>query len=325
MKKNYIKLIGLLLLATLLCVAVFATTSCGNKNKVSEIYIQKSDLPRTDYVEGQDLDLSKGKLTEKEHSEVVGKEKGKLAPTDIGMLVNDYLQEQFPGILDYNFTATVEKEFDLIAEGKEGWTEMIGEFYGDFHKTVEDALGAQIKQNNTVRQLGVDPASGQPGSARIGRYGPMVQIGGEDGGKARFASLKKDQLIATITLEEALELFVLPRALGAYKGEEVSVGIGKFGPYVRYGNKFVSMPKGDDPYTITLERASELIEQKEVKDKSAKEPIKRFDGVEDLVILSGIYGPYIQCAGKNYRIPKTKDPLTLTIEECRAIVAKSKK
>ena len=283
---------------------------------------QNKDGVRRPYAQ---ITLSKGKLTEKEHSEVVGKEKGKLAPTDIGMLVNDYLQEQFPGILDYNFTATVEKEFDLIAEGKEGWTEMIGEFYGDFHKTVEDALGAQIKQNNTVRQLGVDPASGQPVSARIGRYGPMVQIGGEDGGKARFASLKKDQLIATITLEEALELFVLPRALGAYKGEEVSVGIGKFGPYVRYGNKFVSMPKGDDPYTITIERASELIEQKEVKDKSAKEPIKRFDGVEDLVILSGIYGPYIQCAGKNYRIPKTKDPLTLTIEECRAIVAKSKK
>ncbi len=283
---------------------------------------QNKDGVRRPYAQ---ITLSKGKLTEKEHSEVVGKEKGKLAPTDIGMLVNDYLQEQFPGILDYNFTATVEKEFDLIAEGKEGWTEMIGEFYGDFHKTVEDALGAQIKQNNTVRQLGVDPASGQPVSARIGRYGPMVQIGGEDGGKARFASLKKDQLIATITLEEALELFVLPRTLGAYKGEEVSVGIGKFGPYVRYGNKFVSMPKGDDPYTITLERASELIEQKEVKDKSAKEPIKRFDGVEDLVILSGIYGPYIQCAGKNYRIPKTKDPLTLTIEECRAIVAKSKK
>ena len=283
---------------------------------------QNKDGVRRPYAQ---ITLSKGKLTEKEHSEVVGKEKGKLAPTDIGMLVNDYLQEQFPGILDYNFTATVEKEFDLIAEGKEGWTEMIGEFYGDFHKTVEDALGAQIKQNNTVRQLGVDPASGQPVSARIGRYGPMVQIGGEDGGKARFASLKKDQLIATITLEEALELFVLPRALGAHKGEEVSVGIGKFGPYVRYGNKFVSMPKGDDPYTITLERASELIEQKEVKDKSAKEPIKRFDGVEDLVILSGIYGPYIQCAGKNYRIPKTKDPLTLTIEECRAIVAKSKK
>ena len=271
------------------------------------------------------ITLSKGKLSEKGHSEVVGKEKGKLSPTDIGMLVNDYLQEQFPGILDYNFTATVEKEFDLIAEGKEGWTEMIGEFYGDFHKTVESALGSQIKQNSSVRQLGVDPVSGLPVSARIGRYGPMVQIGGEDGDKARFASLKKDQLIATITLEEALALFVLPRNLGTYKGEEVSVGIGKYGPYVRHGASFVSMPKGDDPYTVTIERACELIDQREEKAKAAKEPIKRFDGVDDLVILSGIYGPYIQCAGKNYRIPKGKDPQTLTIEECRAIVAKSKK
>ena len=271
------------------------------------------------------ITLSKGKLTEKEHSEVVGKEKGKLSPTDIGMLVNDYLQEQFADILDYNFTATVEKEFDLIADGKEGWTEMIGEFYGDFHKTVEDALGSQIKQNSSVRQLGIDPVSGLPVSARIGRYGPMVQIGGEDGDKARFASLKKDQLIATITLEEALSLFVLPRNLGAYKNEEVSVGIGKFGPYVRYGSSFVSMPKGDDPYTISYERACELIDQKEVSAKAAKEPIKRFEGADDLVILNGIYGPYIQCAGKNYRIPKSKDPMAMTIEECRAIVAKAKK
>ena len=271
------------------------------------------------------ITLSKGKLTEKEHSEMVGKEKGKLAPTDIGMLVNDYLQEQFPDILDYNFTATVEKEFDLIAEGKEAWAEMIGEFYGDFHKTVDSALGSQIKQNNSVRQLGVDPASGLPVSARIGRYGPMVQIGGEEGDKARFASLKKDQLIATITLEEALALFVLPRNLGAYKGQEVSVGIGKFGPYVRYGSSFVSMPKSDDPYTISYERACELIDQKEVSAKAAKEPIKRFEGADDLVILNGIYGPYIQCAGKNYRIPKSKDPLAMTIEECRAIVAKAKK
>ena len=271
------------------------------------------------------ITLSKGKLTEKEHSEVVGKEKGKLSPTDIGMLVNDYLQEQFADILDYNFTATVEKEFDLIADGKEGWTEMIGEFYGDFHKTVEDALGSQIKQNSSVRQLGIDPVSGLPVSARIGRYGPMVQIGGEDGDKARFASLKKDQLIATITLEEALSLFVLPRNLGAYKNEEVSVGIGKFGPYVRYGSSFVSMPKGDDPYTISFERACELIDQKEVSAKAAKEPIKRFEGADDLVILNGIYGPYIQCAGKNYRIPKSKDPMAMTIEECRTIVAKAKK
>ena len=272
----------------------------------------------------EQITLSKGKLSEKTLSEVVGKEKGKLAPTDIGMLVNDYLESQFPKILDYNFTATVEKEFDAIADGKAQWTEMIADFYGGFHKTVEQALESQIRQNNTVRQLGTDPVSGLPVSARIGRYGPMVQIGG-DGDKTRFASLKKDQLIATITLEEALALFALPRTLGEYDGEEVSVGVGKFGPYVRYGNKFVSLAKTDDPYTVTYERAVELIDQKKQQDKSAKTPIKTFDGADDLVILTGIYGPYIHAAGKNYRIPKTKDPLTMTLEECRAIIAKSKK
>ncbi len=270
------------------------------------------------------ITLSKGKLTEKVMSEVVGKEKGKLAPTDIGMLVNDYLEEQFPKILDYNFTATVEKEFDAIADGQAVWTEMISEFYGDFHKTVEDALGSQIRSNSSVRQLGVDPVSGLPVSARIGRYGPMVQIGGEDGEKARFASLKKDQLIATITLEEALALFALPRTLGEYEGEEVSVGIGKFGPYVRYGSKFVSLAKSDDPYTITIERAIELIGQKQAQDKASKTPIKTFDGEPNIVIMTGIYGPYIHSEGKNYRIPKTKDPLAMTVEECRAIIGKKK-
>ena len=270
------------------------------------------------------ITLSKGKLTEKSLNEVVGKEKGKLAPTDIGMLVNDYLEGQFPKILDYNFTATVEKEFDAIAEGKEAWTEMISEFYGEFHKTVEDALGSQIKQNSSVRQLGVDPVSGLPVSARIGRYGPMVQIGGENGDKARFASLKKDQLIATITLEEALSLFALPRTLGEYEGEEICVGVGKFGPYVRFGSKFVSLTKSDDPYTVTFERAVELIGQKRDQDKAAKTPIRTFDEAPELKIMTGIYGPYIQFEGKNYRIPKTKDPLTMTLEECRAIVDKKR-
>ncbi|MBP3440194.1 MAG: type I DNA topoisomerase [Tidjanibacter sp.] len=273
----------------------------------------------------EQITLAKGKLTEKTLSEVVGKEKGKLAPTDIGMLVNDYLESQFPQILDYGFTATVEKEFDAIADGKEQWTEMISDFYGPFHKTVESALENQIKQNSSVRQLGVDPVSGLPVSARIGRYGPMVQIGGENGDKARFASLKKEQLIATITLEEALALFALPRTLGEYEGQEVSVGVGKFGPYVRYGSKFVSLSKTDDPYTVTYERAIELIDQKQQQDKSSKMPIKTFDGVDDLAIMTGIYGPYIHSGGKNYRIPKTKDPLAMTVEECRAIITKSKK
>ena len=271
------------------------------------------------------ITLAKGKITEKVMSEVVGKEKGKLSPTDIGMLVNDYLESQFPQILDYNFTATVEKEFDAIAEGKEMWTEMIGEFYGDFHKTVESALENQIKQNSSVRQLGIDPVSGLPVSARIGRYGPMVQIGGENGDKARFASLKKDQLIATITLEEALSLFALPRSLGEFEGEEVSVGVGKFGPYVRHAGKFVSLGKTDDPYTVTYERAVELIDQKREQDRASKKPIKTFDGVDDIAIMTGIYGPYIHAGGKNYRIPKTKDPMALSVEDCRAIIAKSKK
>ncbi len=270
------------------------------------------------------ITLAKGKLTEKTLSEVVGKEKGKLAPTDIGMLVNDYLEEQFPHILDYNFTATVEKQFDAIAEGKEQWTEMIGDFYGDFHKSVENALGSQIKQNSSVRQLGIDPVSGLPVSARIGRYGPMVQIGGENGDKARFASLKKDQLIATITLEEALSLFALPRTLGEYEGQEVVVGVGKFGPYVRHNNKFVSLAKSDDPYTVTIERAIELIEQKQQQDKASKTPIKTFDGVDDIAIMTGIYGPYIHSEGKNYRIPKSKDPMAMSLEECRAIISKKK-
>ena len=268
------------------------------------------------------ITIAKGKLTEKTLSEVVGKEKGKLAPTDIGMLVNDYLEEQFPKILDYNFTATVEKEFDAIAEGKELWTKMIADFYGDFHQTVESALESQIKQNNSERHLGMDPVSGLPVSARIGRYGPMVQIGGENGDKARFASLKKDQLIATITLEEALELFALPRTLGELDGKEIVVGVGKFGPYVRYDGKFVSLAKSDDPYTIGYERAVELIEQKKAQDKSAKTPIKTFDNAPDVVILTGMYGPYIHSGGKNYRIPKTKDPLAMTLEDCKAIINK---
>ena len=268
------------------------------------------------------ITLLKGKLSEKTHSEVVGKEKGKLAPTDIGMLVNDYLESQFPQILDYNFTATVEKEFDAIAEGKEAWSEMIADFYGDFHQTVESALESQIKQNSSVRQLGVDPVSGLPVSARIGRYGPMVQIGGENGDKARFASLKKEQLIATITLEEALALFALPRTLGEMEGKEIVVGVGKFGPYVRHDGKFVSLAKSDDPYTIGYERAVELIEQKRAQEKSAKTPIKTFDGEPDIVILTGMYGPYIHSGGKNYRIPKTKDPLAMTLEDCKAIINK---
>ena len=272
------------------------------------------------------LKLEKGKITEKTAVENVGREKSRLAPTDIGMMVNDYLETQFQAILDYNFTANVEKEFDEIAEGKKGWQEMIRSFYDSFHATVEEAMSAVPQHTHQVRVLGVDPKTGKEVSARIGRYGPMVQIGGnEEGEKPRYASLKKGQLIASITLEEALELFSLPRVAGQIDGKDVVIGIGKFGPYVRYDGKFTSLAKTDDPYTITLERAKELIEEKKNKDTSAKTPIQSFEEEPEMQVLNGRYGPYIAYKGKNYRIPKGTVPAELTLEECRRIVESSKK
>ena len=268
------------------------------------------------------ITLSGNKIAEKTLQESFGKEKGRLTPTDIGMLVNDYLAEQFKDIMDYNFTANIEKQFDEIASGGKQWTEMLGEFYSPFHDTVNEALGTQPKQGHGERDLGVDPATGQRVIARIGRFGPMVQVGGEDGGKARFASLRKDQLIATITLEEALSLLSLPRTVGSVDGEEVVIGVGKFGPYVRFNGAFTSLEKGDDPYTITFERAMELVASKAERDKAAKEPIKTFEEEPGLKILNGRYGPYISYEGKNYRIPKGKKPEALTLEECREIIKK---
>ncbi len=271
------------------------------------------------------LTLEKGKISEKVATETVGREKSRLSPTDIGMVVNDYLEEQFQTIMDYNFTATVEKEFDEIAEGRKEWLEMIRKFYDSFHATVEKALDEAPRKTNKSRVLGTDPVSGKQVVARIGRYGPMVQIGGEDGEKARFASLKKGQLIDAITLEEALELFSLPRTLGEIDGKEAVVGIGKFGPYVRYDGKFTSLARTDDPYTITLERARELIAQKEQQNKAAKTPLKTFVEDAEMLVLNGRYGPYIAYKGKNYRIPKGKTPESLTLEECRGIVEAAKK
>lgn len=271
------------------------------------------------------LKLEKGKITSKEMSETTGREKAKLTPTDIGMLVNDYLDGHFEKILDYNFTADVEKEFDEIAEGNKEWTAMIRDFYASFHPTVEKALGEQPDRSSKVRILGIDPASGKQVSARIGRYGPIVQIEGEEGEKPRYASLKKEQLIATITLEEALALFSLPRTLGELDGKEVVVSTGRYGPYVRYDGKFTSLGKKDDPYSITLERAAELIAEKESAAKASKEPIKVFAEDESLKILNGRYGPYISWNGKNYRIPKGTDPAAISYEQAKEIIEKSKK
>ena len=268
---------------------------------------------------------SSGKISEKHPSESHGKEKNRLAPTDIGMVVNDYLESQFEQIMDYNFTANVEKEFDRIAEGDITWNEMISRFYQPFHNLVDKAIETQTDKNNQVRVLGVDPTTGHEVKARIGRYGPMVEIEGGEGEKGRFASLKKGQLIESITLEEALELFALPRNLGIYEGEEVWVGLGKYGAYVRYGKSFASLQKGDDPYTITYERAIELIAQSKASTAAAAEPLKRFEEDADMCIKSGRYGAYIAYKGKNYRITGARKVENLTYEDCVKIVNSSKK
>ena len=272
------------------------------------------------------LERGSGGVAAKRLTETVGKEKAKLSPTDIGMLVNDYLEGQFGRILDYNFTADVEREFDEIAEGKKQWTDMIRDFYAGFHATVESALAAQHVGTDRTRVLGTDPVSGRQVSPRIGRDGPMVQLGQRGGDeKPRYAAMKKGQLIATITLEEALALFALPRTLGQLDGEDVVAGIGRYGAYVRHNGKFTSLEKGDDPYTVTLERAEELIRNKESKAKASKEPLVTFPDDPDMQIRNGRYGTYIAYKGKNYRIPKGSDPSALSLADCLEIVKKSKK
>ena len=266
-----------------------------------------------------------GKLSAKNLSENFGKEKNRLSPTDIGMVVNDYLESQFGPILDYNFTANVEKEFDRIAEGEITWDRMIHEFYGPFHKMVDSAIETQTDKRSQGRILGTDPKTGHTVKARIGRYGPMVEIEADPGEKARFASLKKGQLIESITLEEALELFALPRNLGPYEGEDLVVGVGKYGPYVRHGKSFTSLQKSDDPYTIGFDRAVELIRDQQNRAAAANTPLRTFAEDADMLVKNGRYGPYIAYKGKNYRIPRGKKPEELTFEECRQIVTTSKK
>ena len=284
---------------------------------------QNKDAQKRQYVA---LTLSStGKISEKTLTESYGKEKNRLAPTDIGMVVNDYLESQFEQIMDYNFTANVEKEFDRIAEGNITWNDMITDFYSPFHDLVENAITTQTDKNNQIRVLGVDPETGKAVKARIGRYGPMVEIEAEEGGKSRYASLKKGQLIESITLEEALELFALPRNLGKYEGQDLMVGIGRFGAYVRYGNTFASLTKSDDPYTLQYERAVELIEQSKAQAVAAAAPIKTFDEDKDMVIKNGRYGAYIAYKGKNYRLPHNRKAETITYEECVKVVNTPKK
>ena len=212
-----------------------------------------------------------------------------------------------------------------MAEGDITWDRMIGDFYGPFHRMVDTAIGTQTDKRAQARILGNDPATGHVVKARIGRYGPMVEIEGEEGAKGRFASLKKGQLIESITLEEALALFALPRTLGELEGEELTVGIGRYGAYVRHGKSFASLQKGDDPYTIDYDRAVEIVRAHRQAAAAANQPLRSFAEDPDMLVKNGRYGAYIAYKGKNYRIPKGSKPETLTLDECLEIVAKSKK
>lgn len=264
-----------------------------------------------------------GKISRSTRTETVGSERGKLVPTDIGEVVNEYLTENFPDILDYNFTAQTEERFDDIARGKLGWHQEIQTFYDDFHPGVDRALNTRTEHRVGERILGTDPATGRPVSVKIGRFGPMIQLGdGEGDEKPQFASLLKGQSVSTITLEEALKLFEFPRLIGSFEDQDVTVAIGRFGPYVKHAGKFVSIPKELSPAHITLDEAVELIEKKRAAD--ANKTLKTFDEDADMQILNGRYGPYIKYKGGNFKIPKTvDDPAALTLDECRKIVAEA--
>ncbi|NDV77725.1 type I DNA topoisomerase [Dysgonomonas sp. 511] len=281
-------------------------------------YVEKSNIEGTERKYNV-LTLKKDKITDTEKKEITGTDKGKLIPTDTGMVVNDFLTEYFPNILDYNFTATVEKEFDQVADGEENWTKMIDKFYKVFHPVVEEASNMQTEHKIGERILGTDPKSGRQVSVKIGRFGPMVQIGTqEDADKPQFAGLQKNQSIATITLDEALKLFDLPRTLGEFEGKEVSASTGRFGPYVKHNSKFVSLPKDYDPYTVTIEDAILLIEDKRKKD--AEKIIKTFEEDADLQLLNGRYGPYIAYKKKNYKLAKNAKPEELTYDAVLEII-----
>lgn len=283
-------------------------------------YVEKGEKEGVER-EYKTLVLSEGSIAATTRSEMTGSEKGKLLPTDIGTVVNDFLLQYFPAIMDYNFTANVEKEFDEVAEGELEWTSLIKHFYGDFDPMVEQTLAVKTEHKVGERQLGTDPASGKPVSVKIGRFGPVVQIGSaEDEEKPRFAQMKKGQSIETITLDEALELFKLPRTLDNYEDKPVVIGTGKFGPYVRHDGKFISLPKDADPMTITLDEAITLILAK--REAEAQKHIKSFDEEPELELLNGRYGPYISYKGNNYRLPKTLtvEPKDLALADCLAII-----
>jgi len=283
-------------------------------------YVQKGD--RKGEERSYTINTLRGiQITEKTKVEVTGNEKGKLLPTDIGIVVNDFLIENFPDIMDYNFTARVEQQFDQIAEGKEPWTDMMRNFDSRFEPDVEKVINARSEHKAGERQLGNDPKTGRPVFVKIGRFGPVVQIGAaDDEQKPQFAQLPADKRMDEITLDEALELFKLPRTVGQFEGSDVVIGAGRFGPYILHNKKYTSLPKTEDPMTVTLDTAIKLIEEKRLQE--AQRHIKQFEEDAKLEILNGRYGPYIAYDGKNYRIPKAQHDKAaqLSYEQCMEIV-----
>ena len=268
------------------------------------------------------LTLKDGAVKRAVKSEVYGADKGKLLPTDVGIVVNDFLVDQFPNIVDYNFTARVEEEFDTIAEGKTAWSGAIGDFYQRFHPEVERATHERPAQRVGQRILGVQPSTGLQVSVSIGRYGPMAQLGtAEDAEKPRFASLQKGQSLETITLEEALALFDLPKNIGEYEGEVMTVAVGRFGPYVRHAGKFYSLPKDTDPLSCTAEQAIEIIREK--RESEEKSLLKSFAEDADLSIRTGRFGPYLKYKTDNYKLPKDVDPASMSYDDCMKLIAET--
>jgi DNA topoisomerase-1 len=264
----------------------------------------------------------KGKqISQRNRKEIVGSEKGKLIPTDIGIVVNDFLMKHFTEIMDYNFTAKVEQDFDKIAEGDEQWKDMMHSFYKDFEPIVEHTINSRDLHKAGERVLGKDPKTGKPVFVKIGRFGPVVQIGtADDNEKPTFAQMPKEKSIETITLEEALELFKLPREIGDYEGKPVTIGAGRFGPYILYDRKYTSVPKGTDPMSLTLDEAVGLIKEKQQEEK--RKHLKVFVEDTKLEVLDGRYGPYLAYDGKNYRLPKSMHDKAaeLTYEECMKVI-----
>jgi DNA topoisomerase-1 len=288
-------------------------------------YVTKGD--KTGEQRKYTIDTLKGiKITTKEKTEQAGNEKGKLLPTDIGIVVNDFLMKYFPDILDYNFTANVEQDFDKIAEGNENWTKMLHKFDKKFEPQVEKTINIKAEHKVGEREIGTDPVSGKPVFVKIGRFGPVIQIGtADDTEKPRFAQLPKDKSMGTITIDEALELFKLPREIGEYEGTKIIIGAGRFGPYILHNKKYVSLPKSENPMTVTLPTAIQLIEEKRKQEE--KKHLKKFSEDEKLEVMNGRYGAYLYYDGKNYRLPKNllSKAEQLTYEECMKVVNETKK